>query len=128
MAKMVEMTFAIGAALAGNFSGVFGKAGQALSNLQKQSSNLQKVSGQIDSYQKMQGAVTSNQAAMLAMRKSARELEGQILTSSQRTSELGSRYGEAQAKVQTLSGVLGQNKAAYSSSPAERSSVSARNP
>ncbi len=111
--KMVEMTFAIGAALTGGFSNAFGKAGQALGELQKQSTQLQQVSGQIDGYQKMNDAITKNQAAMVEAQNQAKALETQIASSTQKTAMLKSQYGEAQAEVERLNAVLVRNKDAY---------------
>lgn len=113
MAKMVEMTFAIGAALTGGFNATFGKAGQALGQLQQQSAELQKMSGQVSGYQKMQDAIAKNQAAMVEARNQAKALEGQIVSSSQKTAALKSQYGEAQAKVESLNAVLVRNRDAY---------------
>ena len=111
--KMVEMTFAIGAALTGSFSNTFGKAGKALGELQKQSAQLQQVSGQIDGYQKMNDAITKNQAAMVEAQNQAKALEPQITSSAQKTAMLKSQYGEAQAEVERLNAVLVRNKDAY---------------
>lgn len=113
MAKMVEMTFAIGAALTGGFNATFGKAGQALVQLQQQSAELQKMSGQVSGYQKMQEAIAKNQAAMVEARNQAKALESQIASSSQKTAALKSQYGEAQAKVESLNAVLVRNRDAY---------------
>ena len=113
MAKMVEMTFAIGAALTGGFNATFGKAGQALVQLQQQSAELQKMSGQVSGYQKMQEAIAKNQAAMVEARNQAKALESQITSSSQKTAALKSQYGEAQAKVESLNAVLVRNRDAY---------------
>lgn len=111
--KMVEMTFAIGAALTGSFSNTFGKASKALGELQKQSSQLQQVSGQIDGYQKMNDAITKNQAAMVEAQNQAKALETQITSSAQKTAMLKSQYGEVQAEVERLNAVLVRNKDAY---------------
>ena len=113
MAKAVEITFAIGAALTGGFSGAFGKAGQALGELQKQATSLQKVSGQIESYQKMQGAIAENEAAMASMRQQAQSLDTQITASKANTSELNTQYRSAQQEVDRLSSVFVRNTDAY---------------
>ncbi|MBQ7544925.1 MAG: phage tail tape measure protein [Synergistaceae bacterium] len=111
--KMVEMTFAIGAALTGGFGNAFGKAGQMLGQLQQQSAELQQVSGQIDGFQKMQDAITKNQGAMVEAQNQAKALETQIASSAQRTAMLKSQYGEAQAEVERLNAVLVRNRDAY---------------
>lgn len=114
MAKAMEITFAIGAALTGGFSGVFGKAGQALSQLQQQTQGLQKTSGQISEFQKLQGAIKGNQTAMLAAQAQAKALDGQISSSTQKTAQLREQYKASQAEISRLSAELGRNKDAYS--------------
>lgn len=74
MAKAVEITFAIGAALAGSFAGTFGKAGKALADFQKQAEQMQKQSAQIESYQKMQDALGKNNAEMYFMSERAQDI------------------------------------------------------
>ena len=113
MAKAVEITFAIGAALTGGFTGAFGKAGQALGELQKQTASLQQVSGQIESYQKMQGAMADNEAAVASMRQQAQSLDTQIAASKTATSELGTQYKKAQQDVESLTSVHVRNNDAY---------------
>ena len=113
MAKAVEITFAIGAALTGGFSGAFGKAGQALGELQKQTTSLQKVSGQIESYQNMQGAIANNEAAMASMRQQAQSLDTQITASKVNTRELSDQYRTAQQEVDRLNSVYVRNNDAY---------------
>ena len=110
MAKMVEMTFAIGAALAGNFSGVFGKAGQALSNLQKQSSNLQKVSGQIGAYQKMQGAMTQTSEKLNAARMRVKELGLQMKSAGIPTAAMKREFTAANVEAHRLEVALGNQR------------------
>ena len=110
MAKAVEITFAIGAALTGGFTGAFGKAGQALGELQKQISSLQQVSSQIESYQKMQGAIASTEAEVASMRQQAQSLDTQITASKATTSELNSQYRTAQQEVDRLNSAYVRNR------------------
>ena len=114
MAKAMEITFAIGAALTGGFSGVFGKAGQSLQQLQTQAKALQATSGQIGDFQKMQAAIKGNQQAMLAAQTQARSLDGQINSSKQKTAELQAQYRASKEEIARLSAELGRNKDAYS--------------
>ena len=113
MGKSVEITFAIGAALSGGFTGAFGKAGQALGELQKQAADLQKVSGQVESYQKMQGAIASNESAVASMRQQAQSLDAQITASKANTGELSTQYRAAQQEVERLNAAHVRNNDAY---------------
>ncbi|MBQ7734252.1 MAG: phage tail tape measure protein, partial [Synergistaceae bacterium] len=113
MAKAVEISFAIGAALTGGFTGAFGKAGQMLNQLQQQSSKLSQVTGQVSGYQKMEASITANQAAMTQAREQAKALETQITSSAQRTAQLQSQYRNSQAEIERLNAVLVRNKDAY---------------
>ena len=113
MAKAVEITFAIGAALAGSFAGTFGKAGKALSDFQKQAKQLQKQSGQIESYQKMQGAIVKNAAEMYSMTDQAEALNAQAAASKARTQDLSSQYRVAQQEASRLNAENVRNTDAY---------------
>ena len=113
MAKAVEITFAIGAALAGSFAGTFGKAGKALSDFQKQAEQLQKQSGQIESYQKMQGAIANNAVEMQTMYDKAEALNAQVAASKVRTQELSSQYRTAQQETSRLNAENVRNIDAY---------------
>ena len=113
MAKAMEITFAIGAALTGGFGSVFGKAGQTLSQLQKQTQALQQTSGQIGDFQKLQNAIKGNQTAMLAAQSQAKALDNQISSSTQKTAQLREQYKASQSEISRLSAELGRNKDAY---------------
>ena len=108
--KMVEMTFAIGAALAGSFSGAFGKAGQALGELQKQTSSLQKVSGQIGAYQKMQGAVQQGAEKLNAARMRVKELGVQMKATGTPTAALKKQFTAANQEAHRLEVALGNQR------------------
>ena len=95
MAKAVEITFAIGAALMGSFAGTFGKAGKALADFQKQAEQIQKQSAQIESYQKMQDSLGKNSAEMSIMAQRAEDLNMCIADSKARTQELSSQHRTA---------------------------------
>ena len=113
MAKAVEITFAIGAALAGSFVGTFGKAGKALADFQKQAEQMQKQSAQIESYQKMQGAIDKNSAEMQTMYDKAEALNAQAVASKTRTQELSSQYRTAQQETARLNAENVRNTDAY---------------
>ncbi len=113
MAKAVEITFAIGAALASSFSGTFGKAGKALSDFQKQAEQSQKQSGQIESYQKMQGAIVKNSAEMYSMTEQAEALNAQAAASKVRTQDLSAQYRTAQQEASRLNAENVRNTDAY---------------
>lgn len=76
--KNYEIAFQIGARLAGTFKGAFASAASTMGDLQKKSAALSKASGQVGKYQDLQQRITSNQAAMLAMRKRAGELASEM--------------------------------------------------
>ena len=113
MAKAVEITFAIGAALTGGFTGAFGKAGQALAELQKQTADLQQVTGQIEAYQKMQGAIASTESEIASMRQQAQSLDTQIAASKTTTNELNDQYRQSKQRVEELTAVNVRNNDAY---------------
>ncbi|MBQ7594157.1 MAG: phage tail tape measure protein [Synergistaceae bacterium] len=108
--NMVEMTFAIGAALAGSFSGTFGKAVHALGELQKQTSSLQKVSGQISAYQKMQGAVQQGSEKLNAARMRVKELGQQMKSAGTPTAALKKQFTAAQQEAHRLEVALGSQR------------------
>ena len=113
MAKAVEITFAIGAALAGSFVGTFGKAGKALADFQKQAEQMQKQSAQIESYQKMQDAIVKNSAEMQTMYDKAEALNAQAAASKTRTQELSSQFRTAQQETSRLNAENVRNTDAY---------------
>lgn len=119
MAKAMEITFAIGAALAGSFSGAFGKAGKALSDFQKQAESMKTTSKQIETFQKTQDSITSNQSAMLAMRKEAKNLDSQIAALSAQTATYQKHYEMAQSQVRRMDAELSRNKTAYEQAAAK---------
>lgn len=110
MAKAMEMMFAIGAALSASFSGAFGKAGKALSELQKQSSTLQKQSGQISSYQKMQGAVAKGAEKLNAARMRVKELGLQMKAAGTPTAALKREFTNACQEAHRLESELGNQR------------------
>ncbi|MBR1658156.1 MAG: phage tail tape measure protein [Synergistaceae bacterium] len=113
MAKTVEITFAIGAALAGSFAGTFGKAGKALADFQKQAEQVQKQSAQIELYQKTQGAIVKNSAEMQTMYDKAEALNAQAALSKTRTQELSSQFRTAQQETSRLNAENVRNTDAY---------------
>ena len=110
MAKMMEMTFAIGAALSASFSGAFGKAGKALADLQKQSGSLQKQSGQITSYQKMQGAIAKSSEKLNAARMRVKELGLQMKAAGTPTAALKKEFATACQEAHRLETQLGNQR------------------
>ena len=104
MAKAVEITFAIGAALTGGFSGAFGKAGQALSQLQKQASSMEKQSGQITQFQKMQGTVARTATRLNEAKARAQKLGEQLKTTANPTQAMQKQFAQANAEVSRLQG------------------------
>ena len=74
MAKSYSMFLVLGAALAGGFQQAFDKAGKDVGGLQKKLLLLSQNEGHIKRFQKLQGQITTNQAAMMAMRKETRTL------------------------------------------------------
>lgn len=110
MAKTVEMTFAIGATLAGSFTGVFGKAGQALGELQKQTSKLHKASGQIGAYQKMQGSMAQTAEKLNAARMRVKELSQQMRSTNAPTDALKRQFTAANVEAYRLQTSLGDQR------------------
>ena len=104
------MTFAIGATLAGSFTGVFGKAGQALSELQKQTSGLQKTSGQIGAYQKMQGSMAQTAEKLNAARMRVKELSQQMRSTNAPTDALKRQFTAANVEANRLQTSLGNQR------------------
>jgi TP901 family phage tail tape measure protein len=87
MAANLTMQIAIGAALAGSFSTAFPTAGCLWGETQKRLEGLSKATGNIGNYQKLQQKITSNQAAMLAMRKEAGNLSASSLPEARKQAE-----------------------------------------
>ena len=110
MAKAMEIAFAIGATLTGGFSGVFGKAGQALSQLQKQSQTLQKTSGQIGAYQKMQGVMSQTAEKLNAARARVKELGIQMRSTNTPTAALKKEFTAANVEANRLMVSLGNQR------------------
>lgn len=104
MSSNYQLSFVIGAAIAGGFAGAFGRAGNALGELQKRASALSKTAGQVESYQKLQQKITTNQAAMNAMRQQAKilatEMNGlPIATTAKDIQSLTTRADHLQRKL-----------------------------
>lgn len=104
MSSNYQLSFVIGAAIAGGFAGAFGRAGNALGELQKRASALSKTAGQVESYQKLQQKITTNQAAMNAMRQQAKilatEMNGlPIATTAKDILSLATRADHLQKKL-----------------------------
>lgn len=110
MAKNVEISFAIGASLNGNFSGVFGKATQVLSQLQTQTSNLQKASGQISAYQKMQDSMTKTSEKLNAARAKVKELGLQMRNTAAPTKAMKKQFTAANVEANKLQKSLGDQR------------------
>ncbi|MBQ3655203.1 MAG: phage tail tape measure protein, partial [Synergistaceae bacterium] len=107
---MVEMTFALGAVLSGSFTGAFGKAGQALGELQKQTSSLQKTSGQIGAFQKMQGAVQASAQKLSVARARVKELGQQMRSTGTPTAALRREFTSANVEAHRLEVELGNQR------------------
>ncbi|MBQ6773808.1 MAG: phage tail tape measure protein [Synergistaceae bacterium] len=110
MAKAVEISFAIGAALTGGFTGAFGKAGQALSQLQKQASSMQKQTGQISQYQKMQGSIAQTSEKLNAARARVKELGLQMKATAQPTEAMKKQFTQANIEAHKLQESLGNQR------------------
>ena len=110
MAKMVEISFAIGATLAGSFNGTFSKASQALSNLSKYTNSLQKTSGQIGSYQKMQSAMSQTSEKLNAARAKVRELGAQMRSTATPTEVMKRQFTAANIEANRLQESLGNQR------------------
>ena len=62
--KEYEMLFALNARMNGGFSGTFSKAQAEFSRLGKEIQALQKIQGNISSYQKQQGAIEATRSKL----------------------------------------------------------------
>ena len=102
MAKAVEISFAIGAALTGGFTGAFGKAGQMLGQLQKQASSMQKQTSQISQFQKMQGTVNQTSEKLNAARARVKELGLQMRATAQPTEAMKKQFTQANVEAARL--------------------------
>ena len=110
MPKAVEISFAIGAALTGGFGQAFSKAGQVMSQLAKQSSTLQKTSGQIGVYQKMQGAMAKTSEKLNAARLRVKELGNQMRSTDAPSASLRKQFTAANIEANRLQVTLGEQR------------------
>ncbi|MBR2209026.1 MAG: phage tail tape measure protein [Synergistaceae bacterium] len=110
MAKTVEVMFSIGATLTGGFNNTFGKAGQAIAELQKQTSNLHKASGQINAYQKMQDSMSKTSEKLNLARAKVKELGLQMRNTAAPTEAMKRQFTAANIEANRLQTSLGDQR------------------
>ena len=76
--KEYEMLFALNARMNGGFSGTFSKAQAEFSRLGKEIQELQKIQGNISSYQKQQGAIEATRSKLENLQKQHDLLQKEI--------------------------------------------------
>ena len=76
--KEYEMLFALNARMNGGFSGTFSKAQAEFSRLGKEIQALQKIQGNISSYQKQQGAIEATRSKLENLQKQHDLLQKEI--------------------------------------------------
>ena len=76
--KEYEMLFALNARMNGGFSGTFSKAQAEFSRLGKEIQELQKIQGNISSYQKQQGAIEATRSRLENLQKQHDLLQKEI--------------------------------------------------
>ena len=76
--KEYEMLFALNARMNGGFSGTFSKAQAEFSRLGKEIQELQKIQGNISSYQKQQGAIEATRSRLESLQKQHDLLQKEI--------------------------------------------------
>ena len=72
------MLFALNARMNGGFSGTFSKAQAEFSRLGKEIQELQKIQGNISSYQKQQGAIEATRSRLESLQKQHDLLQKEI--------------------------------------------------
>lgn len=106
--KKYEVSFHIGAQLAGSYKGVFSSAAATMGELQRRTQSLSKAAGQVENFQKLQQRITTNQAAMLAMRKQAADAAASM------SSPLGKEAQRLSKKAEDLQKKLDKDREALS--------------
>ena len=110
MSSNYQLSFVIGAAIAGGFAGAFGKAGNALGELQKRASALSKTAGQVESYQKLQSVLSQSAEKLNAARGRVRELGTQMRIASEPSATLKRQFTAAHVEAHRLEAKLASQR------------------
>ena len=102
MANILDFAVNLSLLTSGNFDSSLSPSIKRLQELQKNTENLQKVSGQTEKFAKMQQSITQSQTTMLEMSKAARNLNADIAANQVRTAQLQGRYEVFRAAQQRL--------------------------
>ena len=110
MAKPLEVSFAIGAALTGGFSSAFKQASQAMSQLKGQGKTLQAAMKDISAYQKMQGSLAQTSNKLNQARERVRELAVQMRATDNPSAALKAQFAQANKEAHSLELTLGAQR------------------
>ena len=102
MAAEHQMSFVLGAALAGSFAGTFGKAGNTLGELQKRMSELSKNQAQLNKFGKLQEKANQMGGAFNVAQQQAWNLADKMSVAVNPSKELTRQFHTAQDKVVNL--------------------------
>ena len=102
MAEMLDFVVNLSLMTSGNFDSSLSPAVKKLQELQKNTENLQKVSGQTEKFSKLQSSITQNQSTMLSMRQAAQNLSADIVANQARAAQLQGEYRTLQETQQRL--------------------------
>lgn len=99
MSTMLQTTIALAVATSGNFDSSFSAAGSKLDELKKKTASLQKTSGDITKYQKMQGSLEASKTKLDAARAKVKELSLEMSRSEAPTQKMRDAFTRANEKV-----------------------------
>ena len=113
MSKTVEVSFLIGAALAGGFKAAFNNAGKLMGDLGQKMEAVSKTAGQVGEYQKLKQGIAANQTAMRDMREKSELLAQGMKTTSAQTATLRTQFNAAHNEAMKKNQVLALSEASY---------------
>ena len=106
MAKALEVSFVVGAVLAGGFKSAFSQASQAMKALSGQTKTLQQASKDISAYQKLQGSLTQTSGKLDQARARVKELGLQMKAVDNPSASLKAQFAQANKEAHTLQQTL----------------------
>lgn len=104
--KEYEMLFALNAKMNGNFSGTFSKAQAEFSRLGKEIQELQRVQGNIASYQKQQAAIEATRSKLENLQKQHDLLQKEISETSSSTTALEREKAKLEQRIKDTEAAL----------------------
>ncbi len=112
MANEYQISFVIGATMAGAFRGAFASAGDAMGKLHAQTQSLAKNQDAIKNFQKLQGQMASTSDRLAAARERVRALGQEMRGSSAPTNAMKKAFASAHQEAHKLQTKLGEQRKA----------------